>query len=974
MKSSPRDSLPLPDALRELAAVWLDRVRVPRRRALWFVAFVVFLVAMWGARYGTWRARALAGASLAAFAVAVFVWSRRERALWQDPARVVDRVASGFEPEGAARAKRAIFLAASPKAIEGASSELVSLHVARTLAALPQASVAAGAARWALGYGVVTVLALAGAVGSCAANPWAAVEGIDVLLAKDGVAPMDMSWLAQVDARGRPPEYLHQDERRIVATQGAALPRGTLITLRGRPVHVGRLLVLTDGKSEVPFVDDGTGAMVARWPLVDTAELRVAARFGDVLIREGDALMIESIPDALPVVRLDEAPRQIMLATEDVREIPIRYEATDDHGLREVHLVLRTASREERRVLAKLDGETKHERGGHVLRTTDPFLKRAHTPVEIRVEAKDNDAVTGPKWGASESITVVPPNVGESEAKRLAVLMELRGAFVDTLAHRMMHPPPSDPKQRRDYTDDEKGRARRGDDDIERALGSTFAGLRVPARLQAIIRGQSRKLKEAHAALVRNPSATSHAGVVRATERFVLVVDAVVQGLGMRDTKDVAKRLVEPAEDLALACVEADRNTERAKANLRADGEEMVLRGGRGSLAQLGTLGRDIGEIVEAYLQRVDRARGKADFLHAELAARDLAARLQTPDPSFGARGQSGHAGGESGGQPGLDEGSEGGDVEQAFNEAAHELEQLAMDHAANMGSVEQALSTPPTAEDVQALADELRKRAQKIRDTVRPLPSVGAGSDSWTSKGATAKEHAEQMAHAMEQTDPAEAVAAGRNALGALDEASRTARSESAFGFGRDETRDGLRRLDDVRRKLEPEVRWMEERLDALKKRAARRAGDKLGDPTSKEQAMAERTRQLADRGKDQQALPGPALDALQDAERAARQAARALGDGDAEAGLTHQREAQRKLELARQSLDDDGSDQDRTQGEGENGDPGGNRESAHAEIPKADAHKGPEDFRRRVLRGLSQGSGRHKSAVERYAEGLLR
>ena len=43
--------------------------------------------------------------------------------------------------------------------------------------------------------------------------------------------------------------------------------------------------------------------------------------------------------------------------------------------------------------------------------------------------------------------------------------------------------------------------------------------------------------------------------------------------------------------------------------------------------------------------------------------------------------------------------------------------------------------------------------------------------------------------------------------------------------------------------------------------------------------------------------------------------------------------------------------------------------------DIPKAEAHKGPEEFRRRVTKGLSEpASGRLKDAVRRYAEGLLR
>src|SRR6185312_2985005 len=96
----------------------------------------------------------------------------------------------------------------------------------------------------------------------------------------------------------------------------------------------------------------------------------------------------------------------------------IKYEAADDHGLREVHLVLRSAGREDRRVLTHLDGETRSDAGGRVLRLVDPFLKKSHAPVEVTVEAKDNDPLSGPKWGASPAITVIPPDVGEPEARR----------------------------------------------------------------------------------------------------------------------------------------------------------------------------------------------------------------------------------------------------------------------------------------------------------------------------------------------------------------------------------------------------------------------------------------------------------------------------------------------------------------------------------------------------------------------------
>ncbi len=118
------------------------------------------------------------------------------------------------------------------------------------------------------------------------------------------------------------------------------LPRGTLLTFRGTPVHSGRRLLLTDGTAEVPFVDDGSGHVVARWPLAESVKLKVVARFGEVVIPEPEITPVISIPDAAPIVTLEGAPKQIRLASEeDASEVPIHYEATDDHGLREVHLV-----------------------------------------------------------------------------------------------------------------------------------------------------------------------------------------------------------------------------------------------------------------------------------------------------------------------------------------------------------------------------------------------------------------------------------------------------------------------------------------------------------------------------------------------------------------------------------------------------------------------------------------------------------
>jgi hypothetical protein len=112
---------------------------------------------------------------------------------------------------------------------------------------------------------------------------------------------------------------------------------------------------------------------------------------------------------------------------------------------------------------------------------------------------------------------------------------------------------------------------------------------------------------------------------------------------------------------------------------------------------------------------------------------------------------------------------------------------------------------------------------------------------------------------------------------------------------------------------------------------------------------------------------MPQEMLERLSDAEQAMRRAQRALQEGDGEEGLKHQQDAQRLLEMAKgeRSEEPQNSSSDAEDG----------RMSKDTDIPGKDKHKGPEEFRRRVLQGLGGSADPVlKEAVKRYAEGLLR
>jgi hypothetical protein len=948
------------------------------------------------ARVGTVSSRAFAGALIAATLVFAFVWRTFEHRRLRDPRRILRGPVGRVDPATAARALRALSLLdevdgdAAPSRPYSTSAELARIHVARAFAAIPAESVARRAAAFAKRLGVVALVLGAAAIALAYVRGWSMVEGADVLLARRGTARFPMTWLEDVDVSMRPPEYLRESPIADMPRRSYAMAYGSVVTVRGSPVRPGRRLFLTDGAQEIPFVDDGAGAVVARYTLAQTVVLRVVARFGDVVIPEAETLPLTSIADEAPIVHLESAPREVPLLDAGA-DIPIRYEAEDDHGLREVHLVLRSGTREERRVLSRLDGDTRSDKGGSVLRLRDPFLAKSHAPVAVTVEAKDNDPLLGPKWGASEAITLIPPDVGDPEAKVLEALRRVRDALVDSLAFRLSNEGANQSanegkaagatalKERKAMAEASAQRAAADEAILDDALGMTLAGVRVPSRVRALLTAQVQSVRKAVDAETRAPSNSARTAAVRATERFVLVVDAAIRGLGERDTRASARDLADVADDLVLGLGQT-RNEGAAvgpsahpRGEARASAATTVLAAGGKVMLRLGSLGRDLGEIVDADLARVARAESANDWVHAELAARDLATRLRTPDPSFGQRGGAHHAGGESGGAHGTpsegDEGTSPDEVEEAFNEAAQDLDRLAQDHAGEIGKMEQAMAGATSDDERKEMRDEAKAHADKVREAARELPSVGMGSDSWTSKGAAARDLAQQMAQSLEDGKPESAVQSGRSALGALDEAKRMFQKG---GWLDDPTGENQRKVDDARRKLEGETRWAEDQLSEQRKRAAQRAKDKLEQGGQEEEKLADRANELGKKARSAGALPEQAASSIDDAEQAARQAADALRRGDADTGLERQREAQRALEAAREELR---GDEDESSRSDSNGDDGKAASRDPVPIPKANEHKGPEEFRRRVVEGLGKSSGGGlRDAVQRYAEGLLR
>ncbi|MBN2193782.1 MAG: DUF4175 domain-containing protein [Polyangiaceae bacterium] len=926
--------------LDSLVTAWRRTVAPPARRAV----FAIVLAGVFGgahlSRSGTVSARLGVALGLAILVLGLLASGIHQQRALRDPRRALRLVLAPAAPSLAGQVLRALTLVerAERNTLE-TSPTLARAHFERLLDRAPPELIVSGAKgrvwrlRWtALGGGGLALAALV-------VGPMRIVEGFDVLVAQNNQAPLALFWLDEVTVVAHPPSYLRREDRWLLFGTRAREPEGAQVSVRGTPRRAGRALLLTDGTTEVPFVSDGEGGVVAHFSLDKDTYLRVAARFGDVLVLEPNGLRIDAVPDQPPTVTLMGAPRTV--APDALgRRLELHFAVTDDHGLRQVDLVLRAGNREDRRVLARLDGEVQTYAGGYVLEAADPFLRGSFLPTVVTIEVRDNQPSELPRWGRSAALTLVPPPIGQPEANRLAALEAGRDAVVDLVAWQL-----------------DGGSGTAGESEwMARAAAVVVSGLEVAeealpihAGFATFVRGQARVLTQP-----RGGTST-----LRASEDVVLALDAALGRLAFRDARDVSIRLGEVAEEAAAGARQA-RETEQRSIGLERFGAAfLALEEGVSALTRLGPLGADLGSVAEGNLDRIRRASAAEDLRSVELAARHLAARLRRPAPSFSAK----HIGGvESSGGAALDVG-EASQADQRFDELAQDLERLTQDHASEIGAVERALSEAERAADLEAIKEEARRRAMEIALAVADLPAVGDEPGSSRSAASRARQQANAMAQSLERLSFGDAVERGRDALGALDEARRK-RTSGAFESAAPDPAV----LDAARRPIAEHLTWAERELDRLHRLADERARAALTGNAERERKHADRASNVASRGRNgQSSLPEDLIGRLERAEALMRQAADQFSTGRGRDALDLQRDAQRLLEQATVGRT---SDQGSAEGERRNR----GAMTTRGEVPNQEDDRSQE-FRRRVVEGLGrERSGRYAPAVRRYAEGLLR
>lgn len=931
-----------------------DTYSKPQRFAwVWLGAAISLTMLLMGlslARGGTPAVRVAGGALIVATGVVMcaFVWRWRRRMgdsnFWFHEALVrLDAELAGK----VTRAYRLLRGDAAKSQSGGASRALVELHATRMLSqiSLKQVALAAHARR--LGFLRAAWLLMGLSVACLVVWPLFFLEGLDVLFAKRGVGPISLSYVEDISLTAEWPSYLDgTGEKRRLSLDFGSVPEGAEIEVRVLPRVAGRQLLLTDGVKRVPLVSDGQGAMVARWIADDPAGLKVAAQFGDVLLYDTRSTRLEPLSDLAPIVRLADAPKTLQLS--EVERLELTFVASDDHGLAQVDLVLSSGQRTVRTELARLDAQTRVYRGGHALTREHELLRRAFLPVHVRVEARDGNTATGPTWGKSHEIILLPEPLGKAVAQRHLALREFRkevSAFV--------------------AADHEAGYVSL--ETRKEAEQAAHAKLR-----QALVELQSRL--ETDPALPRRSlsflsaqvEALERSGSERATpEAVLLAVDALLRQLGQKEASQLARDLGQAVEEIAVQ----SRQLRFDPASLSHQGVLDLLQGnvlGARQLYEVGPLGLDLGSVALSDLGRVERLVKERAFDRAEAAALHLAERLKRATPSFSSSG---------GGPPGVESGSArsargdaraGGQGEgeaassapSEFERTAEEVNQLAREGAAELSELDRLLE-----QAMQALKNdfetnpELQEAVKELKRALLELPEIGRGSGSASSEAAAARSQGEAMTEAIEGGELQEGVERGRDAERALERAATL--MEQGFGFVDQERLQGAQ--DALRKTLEVANRA----LDTQKSVSAEMDAQSRRERAERQRGLSQQAKELAARGRrPDAALPEENIEHLERASTLLDEAARALDRGAGKTSLELAERAQDHLEQASFQAADRESKGDADAREGD-------EVAMNGRVPDQDEDRA-RAFRERVEQGLGRGSGRLSPAVRRYAEDL--
>ena len=422
------------------------------------------------------------------------------------------------------------------------------------------------------------------------------IEGLDVLVARRGVAP-DRLRVARRDRAHGPSARLlapaRRDPRRTWSH--AEFPYGSLLTLRGVPIHTGRSAGRSSTgppRSPSSTTQPAASSRGGRSPRAFT--FGWARGLAGCSSPSPSPSSVTSIPDEAP-----EGAARGGARTDKLLDAPRdRDQLRGERRSRPARGALGASQRRPRgatRARAARRRNPPRSRRTPLARQR-PLLQARVRPIEITVEARDNDPLRGPKWGKSAAITLIPPLVGEPEAMRYEALA--RGARRVRRSSRVSH-------RKRGRSQGGRGAAAGAWAARDQRIEQRHRDPRARARRESTAVSGSRAASERSptdncascargwGARSRGPTRRTHGANRKLTEDFTLALDSLLRRLDVTDAtlhRQASRRDRGRRGRRGRGGQEALRREERSPRASRH--RRRNLDGGGGKLRKLGSLGR----------------------------------------------------------------------------------------------------------------------------------------------------------------------------------------------------------------------------------------------------------------------------------------------------------------------------------------------------------------------------------------------
>ena len=792
------------------------------------------------------------------------------------------------------------------------------------------------------------------------------------------------------------PEHVHRPDKVVPNSSGhLEAPKGTRITLTATTLAPAHSVMIRFGEGEstqdlpLHLVDgrDASGVFV-----LDKAEVWrfvVAAPDGQTLVETAPRRLKIEI-DRPPTVTLHLPAEDVVL--EDLRAVPVRFEARDDFGLSTASVVIALAADPDHPEKLEQVGVKGSRYTGDD--EVDLTMSQAQPGdrIALMVEAFDNNAVDGPQRGTSVTryITVHSP-----QAKHYALSESLRETIdqlLDALADRLefnwaAQPLPAQLAKLSEASSKAASALativeQMSDDpltpkEVRLALTGRLGALEEALTVErAGLETQTVALEAREGSAVRL-ARRNNEGVIDQLEQAIILVEAMVARLAMEDMAALTDELKAAREQLReMILAYKDNPSDALKARIMRDIQRLRQRM------------REIRERMAQLRQKLPE-----EFLNMDgLKDREMAKGLEKTQNQLDDLEKMLEEGRVDDALTALEE------MEQALDELSATLDKdmqtlhsesnpkmqkaisELMDQTRDVMKRQQALSAE-TQQQAQAQAEAQRKvleedmaeQLEAVRKKAAELDARSQAMDPNAFFGPGAeelghlKQRTSQLKGALERSRLLEGMEMAERALDHLDSMARFSQDGLA---GRQRMRQNQDLADEI-------IRGLDELIESA------RAKSEAASTPGQSQELAEQQQQLGQAvgklsqriSKQGQQIPGMGDKPGERADRAGkamRQAAERLQRGDAGQARSGQQEAMSELQALMEGLKNANKPQRagrRQQGHG----PKPNQE--RVPIPTAEDYQAPAAFRKELMDAMKgKAPEPYREQVKRYYESLVR